>query len=415
MLPPTDAATVDLTGGHLPDAAWTWFTDPRAVVDPDAPDGPRTLAGFVTADGDVAVCWRDAATGETGATVLHADFEADDHDVPALHVRPDGRYLAVYARHHADPHLRWRVSTDPGDPTAWRDERSLDLDAPVTYANLHPTGDGGDRLACLTRARNWNPVLCRSDDAGSSWTEAGEVLTWGDEGCRPYVRYAGDGERLHLVATEDHPRDHPTGQVHGVLDGGEVARADGSVVGTVGDDPASVADLTPVHGPGEKVDDTYLTRAWPLDHALDGEDRPVAVFQARAEDDPADHRFCWARLEDGEWEVRALCRGGPGLYDREADYTGLAALDPADPTRVVVSTPVDPRDGDDLAYHELFQGETADGGRYWTWTALTPDADADNLRPVVPDARDESAALLWMRGEYRTYLDWDTQVVGRFG
>ena len=68
-----------------------------------------------------------------------------------------------------------------------------------------------------------------------------------------------------------------------------------------------------------------------------------------------------------------MAPAGTALYPDEFDYTGLVALDPADPRRVFISTDVHPASGQALVsrrdrqrHHELFQGETADGGATWT-------------------------------------------------
>ena len=101
--------------------AWCWFQDERAVVDPGAgllvvgsiaaPEGP----GGADRAGNVELAVADLRAGTSEIVVLHARFEADDHDVPALWRRSDGRWLAVYTKHKTDDLTRWRVS-EPGDP-----------------------------------------------------------------------------------------------------------------------------------------------------------------------------------------------------------------------------------------------------------------------------------------------------------
>src|SRR5690606_25960669 len=118
--------------------------------------------------------------------VLHAGFEADDHDDPALWQRADGRWVAVYSRHKTDEYTFWRVS-EPNDPTTWGPEQSYEWTrhfgadftgrAPgrgVTYQNVHPLGD---RLYCFARAINDDPCYLISDDDGATWTFGGRLLT----------------------------------------------------------------------------------------------------------------------------------------------------------------------------------------------------------------------------------------------
>jgi hypothetical protein len=46
------------------------------------------------------------------------------------------------------------------------------------------------------------------------------------------------------------------------------------------------------------------------------------------------------------------------------------------------------------------------------WTAVTANSTADNLRPIVPIWDADHTALLWLRGTYTTYHDYDLDVVG---
>jgi hypothetical protein len=43
---------------------------------------------------------------------------------------------------------------------------------------------------------------------------------------------------------------------------------------------------------------------------------------------------------------------------------------------------------------------------------VTRDSTADNLRPIVPRTEGRDELLLWLRGRYRSYTDYDLEVVG---
>jgi hypothetical protein len=67
---------------------------------------------------------------------------------------------------------------------------------------------------------------------------------------------------------------------------------------------------------------------------------------------------------------------------------------------------------DGKRHHELFRGETVDGGATWNWTPITANSTVDNLRPIVPNWDDSRTALVWMRGRYRNnHGEWTTAVV----
>ncbi|WP_026924906.1 BNR-4 repeat-containing protein [Glycomyces arizonensis] len=412
--------------------AWCWFQDERALVDPKArtlvvgsiaaPEGP----GGEARSGNVELAVVDLRTGTSEIVVLHERLENDDHDVPALHRRSDGRWLAVYTRHKSDDLTRWRIS-EPGDPTRWGEERTFDWSAltggrGVTYSNLHVL-DG--RLYCFARAVNDDQCALVSDDEGESWAYAGKLFTRPKVGyVNGYTRYASSGTRIDLVTTDHHPRDFDNSIYHGYLEGGALHRSDGGVL-----DPAALdgeafsqEHLTTVLAAGSEWDGLRISHCWTTDIRR-GEDGTVAaVLTARAGVDPEtsffrerpvpDLRFFYARMAPGgKWTVHRLALAGPGLMPHEEDYTGLAAIDPYDLDSVYVSTPVDPRDGGALAHREIFHARTADAGASWEWTPVTEESEADNLRPIVAPGDPARIPLLWFRGSMTASQHYACEVV----
>jgi hypothetical protein len=408
---------------------WSWFEDERAVV-----DRARGLllvssvanghgAGGADRHGDVELVAYDLATGAARRVTLHHGLEGDDHNSAALLVRPDGRYLAAYSRHNSDRLTRWRVSSRPGDAIAWGPERTFDNDAGTTYSNLHrlaAENGGRGRVYNFTRTVGFDPNVLVSDDDGSTWAYGGRLL---DGPGRPYLKYASDGRRrVHFITTEQHPRNFDNGIHHGYVEAGKVHRSDGAVA----DD--NLFD-------GEAVAPTALTRvfaggseavAWTTDLHLDSAGRPYAAFSIQKDgagrppgQGGMDHRYYYARFDGARWHVLEMSHAGRRLYPGEDDYTGLAALDPHDPSRLFISTDTHPAIGaplvsaaDGRRHHEIFEGKTAGGGATWAWRPVTADSTADNIRPVVPAWGEGRTALLWLRGTYTTYTKYDLAVVG---
>ncbi|MAT72547.1 MAG: hypothetical protein CMJ58_23860 [Planctomycetaceae bacterium] len=423
---PDAPAVFPLTGDAVaPNGAWSWFEDERAIVDDSDPANTLLLVSCVTAAadrndpaaGDVVLLWRNLDTGEAGAVELRDRLQQDDHNSAALWMRPDGRYVAAYAAHHAEPKCYCRISSRPHDPTQWGPEQTIDVAARATYSNLHFLGDdagGAGRLYNFTRTDNFDPNVHWSDDGGDTWQVGGKLLTSGDSGDRPYVKYASDGRRIHFIATEQHPRDFDNSVFHGYVEGGRLHDSFGRVVDEDVTDGAAAppAALTPVLAAGTRVQEHDARRLWTVDLVLDAAGAPVAVLTGRADGSVDDHRFYYARFDGQAWRVHELAHAGGYLYGRERDYTGLAAIDPNDVNTVYVSTKLDPRSGNATPHYELYRGVTSDGGASWSWTAITSDSPVDNLRPIVPAWSGDETALLWLRGRYRSYTDWDTQVVG---
>ncbi|WP_051143295.1 BNR-4 repeat-containing protein [Humibacter albus] len=419
--------------------AWCWFQDERALVDPETqalvvgsiaaaegPDGERRA-------GNVELTVVDLASCTARVVVLHDAFEVDDHDVPALWRREDGRWLAAYTKHKTDDLLRWRIS-EPNDPTAWGPERTFDWSAytehrGVTYANLHEL-EG--RLYCFSRAVNDDPCALVSDDDGESWAYAGKLFTRPKVGyVNGYTRYAAGEDRIDLITTDHHPRDYDNSIYHGYLAGGILHRSDASPVqarpfDAAGDAPSQV-ELTTVLNAGERLGEVALTHAWTSDIRRAPDGTIAATITARGDDRPADpedefsrlrpvldHRFVYARQDPGRgWTRHSLGKAGAGLLPHEQDYTGLAVIDPYDVNSVYMSTPFDPRSGAETPHHEIYAGTTADGGASWTWVAVTQDSEVDNLRPIVAPGDPSRVALLWFRGEMTASQHFRCEIVLR--
>jgi hypothetical protein len=319
--------------------------------------------------------------------------------------------------------------SEPGDPRTWGPERTFDWSEftggrGVTYSNLHEL-DG--RLYCFVRAVNDDPCALVSDDEGDTWAYAGKLFTRPKVGyVNGYTRYVSTPSRVDLVTTDHHPRDYDNSIYHGYLEAGALHRTDGTVVDPVAldGDAASQVELTTVLAAGSKWDGEPMTHCWTIDIRRESDGSLAAVLLARHDtpEDPTDafarqhpvpdHRFFYGRLAPGgTWQVHQLAKAGPGLLPHENDYTGLVAIDPYDLDSLYVSTPIDPRDGTTLAHHEIFHARTADAGASWTWTALTEDSAADNLRPIVAPGDPTRIPLLWFRGEMTASQHYDCEIV----
>ena len=413
--------------------AWCWFQDERALIDADrqllvvgsvpAPEGP----GGDARAGNIELTVADLATGTAQVVVLHERLETDDHDVPALWRRRDGRWLAVYAKHKTDNLTRWRVS-EPDDPTRWGPEQTFDWTEltggkGVTYSNLHEL-DG--RLYCFARAINDDPCALVSDDEGDTFTYAGKLFTRPKVGyVNGYTRYVSTGDRIDFVTTDHHPRDYDNSIYHGYLASGALHDSFGTVIAdpAPSDDAPSQVELTTILAAGSEGPEGVRMHAWTTDIRRAPDGTIAAVLTARVDDDLEDHpdrnhpvhdiRFYAARLSPGSeaWQLVELAEAGGGLLPHEQDYTGLAAIDPYDIDSVYISTPVDPRTRERLAHYEIFHGTTSDAGITWSWTPITEDSPYDNLRPIVAPGDANRIPLLWFRGEMTASQHYRCEIV----
>jgi len=406
-----------------PNGAWSWFEDNRVIVDASNPAGPMLLVSSVSAAssgserGDVDLLWRNLATRQQGNFELHNRLQQDDHDSAALYVRTDGRYLAMYSKHGNDNFTRFRVSTNPNDPTSWGPAQSRNAGARATYNNIHflPEDNNGEgRLYNITRTVNWDPNIQISNDQGSTWTNAGKLLTQGGSRDRPYLKYASDSSRIHFIATEEHPHDFNNSIYHGYIQDGKLYNSSGQVKDNnlFNGSGVSPTQLTTVLAANSQHNGVSAQRMWTVDLELDNAGNPVGILSGRANGSRDDHRFYYAQYDGSQWHVNELGKAGGYLYDGQWDYTGLVAIDPDDPRIVYMSSEIDPRDDLSTDKYEIYRGITNDLGSTWSWEAITENSTVDNLRPIVPEWNTDQTALVWMRGNYNTFRDWDTEVVG---
>lgn len=395
--------------------AWTWFNDERAVV----ADG-RLLVGYVDTAGfaGVAVTPLDGA-GPARSYRLGSFRERDDHDNPSLLRLDDGRVLAAWAPHDTRPFWWWRHGTPAGDSVVWSPEQRTDsLGATVTYANLIRLAGEGGRVYDFFRGINFDPTVMTSDDGGETWSEPRHFLLAGTDRTRPYVKYASDGDgRIDFVYTRAHPRQARTHVYHAYYQDGLLHRSNGTAIqpmpgvrtagGThVGPMPVSLGTRV-YHG-------AVAGRAWVWDLEHDSAGAPVAAYvAARDSTIGLDLRYRYARWDPvlGVWREGEIGWAGTRLYEGENHYAGGIAIDPADPSTVYASADVHPATGEPTDHYQIYRGRTDDLGASWRWAALTPDATTDHIRPFVTRG-DGPRALLWLRGRYTSYTDFDTDVVG---
>jgi len=422
-------ATLSCQGALQPiplsdDGGWCWFEDERVLIHDGKLIVGSVASGFrdPSREGNIEALTYDLSTGERRISVLHQNLSLDDHNSPAFLVRPDGRLLALYAKHGSENRFHYRISADPGETSDWRPELSFapSESSRITYSNPHCLSEensGKGRIYNFYRGLNnsFKPSYAFSDDYGESWTSGNVVIDVPSElRHRPYVKYASNGkDTVHFFYTEGHPRDYDNSVYHVYYRGGNLRRSDGAVIRSLEEGLSAPSEGTLVFA-GDPAN-----VAWVSDVHLDESGRPYGAFSVQKEPECQDHRYHYARWTGAEWVEREMAYAGTCLYAREADYTGLVALDPDDANVVFISTDADPASGEPLVsvkdqrrHYEIYRGVTADAGATWEWTPITKDSTADNLRPIVPAWSREKTALVWLRGVYRTYTDYDLEVVG---
>lgn len=434
--------------------SWCWFQDERVVVDNSNPENPVLMTSAVTwapkgdnKRGDVDMFWARLGSFlkggplEKGRVELDDQFEMDDHASASFWIRPDGRYMAFWARHSGVGGLFYRLSDGPGNPERWGEKMKFSKHS-LCYTNPQWLEDD-QSLFLGSRSVGFDSNLYRSKDQGKTWGYYGRLLDepdpWPDnkDGGRAYVKYAGDKKsRIYLFSTDDHPqinfdetrtkRGENLNSIYAAyIESNKLYRFDGTVVDENLNDTKGTPPwkLTKVFADGTVVDGFAMRRGWQADIHVAPDGHPFGIFQMRADDNPDDHRYFYARFDGTKWNVHQMAYAGRQFVKPTClDYTGLAAVDPSNPDYVYISTDAHPLTGAPLIssatgkrQHEIFMGRTRDGGKSWDWTPLTENSPCNNARPIVPEWEEGKGIVLWLRGNYglSEFYHYDTQVMGR--
>ena len=435
--PPPAPKPGDLVSGNLvqfsDNGAWCWYQDERALV--DIARG-KLLVGYIenhsgfggtNLDGNVCVNLFDLndATGSqyTLKTHLVSYGGGDDHNAPALLIRPDGKYLAIYAGHNNDDYSFWRIYDPATDQ--WSDEQTFDwstqpggTDFPTTYSNpFNMTAEG--RTYDFSRGNGGgSPNSIVSTDLGNHWSYGGELTTNSIPGyVQGYFKYWGNGvDRIDFICTETHPQDYDTSMYHGFISNGMSFNTFGVIKDANIFDKVSIPhpqDFTPIFLAGTVMPLGQTNyRCWNDDICRYPDGTIECIISTRINDNTQDdntdinpdHSFFFCRFDGTNWRTTYLGRAGTKLYIDQADYVGLGCLNPNDPNTIYISTPYDPRDNVTfLGVHEIFKGTTTDHGLTWSWTPITQNSTCDNLRPIMPAWDQNNSVLLWFRGTHASY------------
>ena len=393
---------------------------------------PKVIVGIVASGhsnpsrkGDIRALIYDLDLGTLESIELHDQLQLDDHDSPVFLQLPNGSMLTLYAK-HGDENLFYYRLSKPGNFSRWESEQHFvpSDSSRITYSNLFLLPEEDNRIYNFFRGldNSFKPSYVFSTNMGQSWNKGNIVINVPSEfRHRPYVRYASNRiDSIHLVYTEGHPRNYDNSIYHVVYRKGFLHTSDGIQLAplTVGLKKPELGTLV-FRGSPDRV-------AWTIDIELDSQGLPFTVFSVQENsaglpprEGGLDIRYHFARWTGQVWEESEIAFAGRRLYPREDDYSGLVALYPGRPEVLYISTDADPATGEPLVsrtdgqrHYEIFQGEKRKGHEVWKWTPLTSNSTVDNLRPIIPSPVNGRTALLWLRGEYRTYTDYSQSVAG---
>ncbi len=399
------------------DGAWCWFSDPRAIYYKGQHE--RTYAAWVDSQGNIMIGVYDHKTGKIQSAVLHEKLEKDDHDVPSILIRNDGRIMTFYSRHSKND-FYLRVSRLPEDISSWQPEQRLylndndeyppDMRRNYCYSNPYQLAEENGRIYLFWRGIDNKPNVSYSDDGGQNWTKGRIVISPKEtyKNQRPYVKYFSNyKDKIHLAFTDGHPRNEPTnGIYYACYKNGAFYRADGSKITDLNSIPFDTREADIVY-------DAKLTgvRAWVWDVSADENGFPIIVYTRLPAEN--DHRYYYARWDGTRWQDHEIVSAGkwfpqtqPGKKEREPHYSGGIIIDRSDPSVVYLSRPVN-------GVFEIEKWSTSDSGKTWKSEPITQHSQYDNVRPFVPwnAQSNKRPHILWMMNyKYVHYTDYLTAI-----
>jgi hypothetical protein len=379
---------------------WTYFSDPRAVSTRTA-----VYTGWITPAGRVVVAKFVPSTGRRH-TVVVGRTGPDDHNNPALVLRPDGRLMVFFSPHSGryEPknqvsRMYYRVAARSNSIARWGPTRHLPVNARgrLGYTYPNPLALSHGRLFLAWRGGGWLPTY--SVHQQGRWLPAREIVR-GSRGHRPYAKYASGpagSDVVHMAFTEGHPESNATNvrYLQYRLGVGFTA-ADGRRAGSLGSLPMHVSRAEIAHRYNARTG-----RSWVMDVADDGHGNPVIVYSVGF--GRARQAFRYARWTGEAWLDRPIAPAY-GTVRRKttgAFQTGGIVLDPRDPSTVYVS-----RVATRLARIE--EWHTPDGGVTWTRVRGLSPAGRNCFRPAVP--RGSARVLLFVCGRVSHWQQYATTI-----
>lgn len=395
------------------DAAWCWFSDPRAVYHKG--ERERIYYGYINSKGDVLIGARDQKTGQTETFNLHPELQIDDHNVPSILFLPDGKLLTFYTHHNGKFFMR--KSKRAEDITEWEEERILEFGPGkklICYSHPVMLSEENNRIYMFYRCRyvtdktatfkDWYQMMSYSDDLGATWTDGQRVMDSYEVNNPVYMKISSnDKSRIDILFTDGHPKIGPASVYHMYYKGGQLHQTNGQAIGPVSAMPIGVDKINKVYDVT-----VHQTKSWIWDIALDKKGHPVIAYTRYPHE--TDHRYHYARWDGKKWHDEELCKAGPyitrlrpGAKLLEGHYSGGVVLDHNNTDHVYLAREINGK-------FEVQRWQRNKNN--WDITEITRQSQQDNVRPyVVKYTPAKKPTVLWMQGIYHHYTDYNTNLM----
>ncbi|AUP78905.1 BNR-4 repeat-containing protein [Flavivirga eckloniae] len=417
------------------DGVWTWYNDERAAFKND-----KLYTSYVKKNGRVGLSVNDIKTGANVGTetLLSNWFEKDDHNNASLLLRQDGKIMAFFTAHIREKVNYFRISNvnEPTQQSDWGAQVSQvttnDSDNKgATYNNAYQLSAEAGKIYNFMRTNNFNPNFKEYLADGTPVRDGKDLILFqiGNGSVRPYLKCTSNNtDRIDFFFTDGHPVNVENNLYHCYYktnaDGsqGSIYQTDGTLITTM----ASVigTDTTPgVPIQVSSVNKVYVfgsdgTQDRPWTHNINYDPvtgHPVVTYSKQRNINQITYHY--AKWNGTQWNNYFVSDAGQGFVELgQEDYTGLITTNPYNTNEIFMSSNRNPITGIENNRYEIYSAITPDGGTTWNWTEVTSNSIQDNLRPYVPKGitTPEDRVVLWFYGNYISYLNYTTMVVGEY-
>lgn len=398
------------------DAAWCWFSDPRAIYHKGMYE--KIYYGYINSKGDVKVKSYDLKTKHEEEFTLHEELQIDDHNVPSFLFLPDGKLLAFYSHHNGN--IFMRKSKGAESISAWEDEEILlEKNNLNRYCYVNPVmlSEENNRIYLFGRniVRNkiatysQTKIYCiYSDDYGKTWSDEMSILDNDGRDSRPYVKYSTNYKsRIDFLFTDGHPSFGDVSVYHMYYKDGAFWQTNGKQISLFTEAPLKIKTVNKVYDA-----EPEHVRAWIWDIASDKKNNPVIAYTKYPTE--TDHQYFYAKWTGEKWKHVKIADAGsyitiikPGEKVKERHYSGGIVIDHQKPYMVYLSRKIDGK-------YELEKRKIGRNGIQKIYP-ITRSSEKDQLRPYIVSKEKTSAPiLLWMSGDYFHYTDYKTNLNLKF-
>ena len=444
---PSDYTIVDLA----PDGAWSMFTSDKALF-----HNGHYYIGHSMSNGQVGIYRYNPQTGASTDVIVSTNTsqQVDYRNAPSVTRLADGRLLLVYAKYFVAKtpgggpfYYRISNTANPATLADWGPEQVREFDGNATYSATMMLSDEGNKLYHFHRGIGHDPSVSISNDQGQSWEYPVKFMN-----TQGFWKITSDNEKridiLYNKRYPTHSSNEKTSVFHAYYEGGSFKRTDGSFLKNFSDLPFSSENGTSndgswvyqvkngAWGAGQGPDD-YIPGGdtWIQDIAYQSNGNPVATFQVQKDFGGGNSfqndrlYYYYAVWNGSSWEKRFIAHGGGSIYwQRHGEHSGGIVLDPDNPNVVYLSScaqnPFDLSPSSVLSagavplnnnrIFEIWKGVTNDGGKTFTWSAITSNSSESNYRPYVPPNHGYDTHVIWYSGRFDFNDDFNTRIKGVF-